>query len=477
MKPIPGSERVPLDGARDTGPRDRNETVEVSVIVRDPADFAAVRSFGEQSGLTVIEESAPRRTIRLSGNVAQMQVAFGVTLRTYECERCSYRGRVGPVYVSDALDGIVVAVLGLDNRPQAATHFRIATAGTSFTPVQIASLYDFPAGDASGQCVALIELGGGFQTSDIQAYFAALKLPVPDVVAVSVDGAKNAPTGDTNGPDTEVMLDIDVVGAAAPGARIAVYFAPNTDAGFLDAITTALHDTTNKPSVISISWGSAESEWTQQAMSSFDAAFQAAATMGVTIAVASGDNGSTDGVAGGGNHVDFPASDSYALACGGTTLEAGDAAIASETVWNELAEDEGATGGGVSATFPLPSWQANLKVTDSRGVQSALSVRGVPDVAGDADPATGYSVRVDGSDMVIGGTSAVAPLWAALIALINAARGTPVGFINPKLYAGPKACNDITSGNNGAFEASAGWDACTGLGSPNGRAVAALLSG
>jgi kumamolisin len=163
------------------------------------------------------------------------------------------------------------------------------------------------------------------------------------------------------------------------------------------------------------------------------------------------------------------------LACGGTTLQASGGAITSESVWNELAQEEGATGGGVSATFPLPSWQANLKVTDSKGAESALAMRGVPDVCGDADPQTGYSVRADGSALVIGGTSAVAPLWAALIALVNATGKTPAGFINAKLYANPTVCRDITSGNNGAFEASAGWDACTGLGSPNGSAIAKLL--
>jgi kumamolisin len=270
------------------------------------------------------------------------------------------------------------------------------------------------------------------------------------------------------------MLDVEVVGAISPQANIVVYFAPNTDAGFLDAITTAVHDTTHKPSVISISWGGPESSWTAQAMTAMDDAFQAAATMGVTVCVASGDNGSSDGVTDGGDHVDFPASSPFALACGGTTLQAAGSSISSETVWNDGANN-GASGGGVSSFFAVPSWQTGLKAVDNRGQATALSKRGVPDVAGNADPQTGYDVRIDGTDTVIGGTSAVAPLWAALIARLNQASGKPVGYLNPSLYQHPGALRDITRGNNGDFDAAAGWDACTGLGSPNGAALAGII--
>jgi kumamolisin len=266
----------------------------------------------------------------------------------------------------------------------------------------------------------------------------------------------------------------------APQASIAVYFAPNTDAGFLDAVTTAIHDTVNKPSVISISWGGPESSWTQQALTGFDSAFQAAAALGITVCIASGDNGSSDGVTDGGNHVDFPASSPHALACGGTSLAASGGAITSETVWNDALlggnVGDGAGGGGVSTVFALPVWQEGLQTTLTAGGTAALAMRGVPDVCGDADPVTGYQIRIDGTDTVIGGTSAVAPLWAGLIARINAANGSPVGFINPTLYATPAALNDITQGNNGSFAASIGWDACTGLGSPNGTKIAALFA-
>jgi kumamolisin len=225
--------------------------------------------------------------------------------------------------------------------------------------------------------------------------------------------------------------------------------------------------------VISISWGGPESSWTAQALKALDAVCQSAAALGITITVAAGDNGSTDG--GTGNNVDFPASSPHVLACGGTTLEGSGSTIKSEVVWNEQASGEGATGGGVSNVFPLPSWQANAKVP---APSSSAGGRGVPDVAGDADPVTGYKVRVDGENMVIGGTSAVAPLWAGLIALSNQQNGTSAGFIQPQIYAAKAASafHDIVSGNNGAFSAGPGWDACTGLGSPIGAKLIPLLS-
>jgi kumamolisin len=509
---LKGSERVALPGAREVAPADPAERLEVTVLVRrragdelskrvaqlaapgasgatilsreefarqhgaDPADVDKVRAFAAAQGLKVVQEHAARRTVILSGTVAQFCSAFNVQLKQMHHDSGSYRGRIGSIELPIALDGVVEAVLGLDNRPQATPHFRMrpaASAAVSYTPPQVASLYAFPAGTGAGQCVALIELGGGFRPADLDAYFKGLGLATPTVIAVSVDHGLNAPTGSANGPDGEVMLDIEVVGSISPQAKIAVYFAPNTDAGFLDAITTAIHDTSNKPSVISISWGSAEPNWTAQAMTAMDSAFQAAASVGVTVCVASGDNGSSDGVSDGIDHVDFPASSSFALACGGTSLKAASSAIASEVVWNNGASG-GATGGGISNVFAKPVWQASLSAVD-KGKPVALTQRGVPDVSGNADPQTGYNVRVDGVDSVIGGTSAVAPLWAALIARINQASGKSAGFVNPQLYKNPQALRDITSGNNGDFTAAAGWDACTGLGSPNGGALSSII--
>src|SRR5580704_4420233 len=519
--PLAGSERVPLEGAREVGPANPNETVDVTIRLRsragkkpivnadefekpienrtiltrkefeqqhgaDAASIARVEAFAGQHKLAVKEESSARRTVILSGTVAAMNDAFGVELKEYDHPTGKYRGRTGSIHLPAELHDVVEGVFGLDNRPQAKPHFRTrreragaraAAINLSYTPVQVAALYDFPTGvDGTGECIALIELGGGYDTEDLSNYWAQLKLSTtPTVSAVSVGNGSNAPTGDPNGPDGEVMLDIEVAGAIAPGAKIVAYFAENTDAGFLNAITTAVHDSTNNPSVVSISWGGPESSWTQQAMTSMDEAFQSAAALGVTVCVACGDNGSTDGVGDGLNHVDFPASSPFALACGGTHLVASNNTVSSETVWNEL-PNGGATGGGISDVFPLPSWQNGVGVPPSANPNKNIG-RGLPDVAGDADPYTGYVTRVDGQPDVIGGTSAVAPLWAGLIALINQEIEKPAGYINPLLYsnAGAGGFNDITSGNNGQYSAGPGWDACTGFGTAIGTGVGAAL--
>jgi kumamolisin len=304
------------------------------------------------------------------------------------------------------------------------------------------------------------------------------------------------------------MLDIEVAGALAPGTAISVYFAANTDAGFVDAVTQAAHAEPT-PTAISISWGGPESSWTQQSMSALDDACADAVALGVTVLAAAGDSGSTDGETDGSQHCDFPASSPHVLACGGTSLTLDSSGLpATETVWNDGASTGGATGGGVSAVYPLPSWQANAGVPGSG--------RGVPDVAGNADPDTGYQVYTDGQSGVVGGTSAVAPLWSALICLLAqaaaqstgsgsgsdpgsgsdsasdsgpgsassaAASATAPGFglIQNALYKGVQpgvaqaGFHDVTSGNNGAFSAGPGWDACTGLGSPIGTALGPLL--
>jgi kumamolisin len=238
-----------------------------------------------------------------------------------------------------------------------------------------------------------------------------------------------------------------------------------------EAINAAIHDHVHKPSVISISWGAAESEWTPQALNAFNAAFHDAALLGISVCVAAGDNGSSDGESDNRDHVDFPASSPWVLACGGTTLIANDRETQSETVWND-GDKGGATGGGVSAHFSKPGYQAGINVPQPTGTANSTG-RGVPDVAGVADPRTGYLILVDGQEGVIGGTSAVAPLWAGLIALLKEQLGTNLGWFHRTLYgtlASSKALNDITAGTNGKFQAAIGWDPCTGLGSPNGQA-------
>jgi kumamolisin len=469
----------------------------------DPADLAKVEAFASEHGLDVVQWSLPQRKVILGGPASSMAAAFDVRLKRYRSPKGSFRGRTGPVTVPASIADIVEGVFGLDDRTVATPHFRVhrgsarkasgarsvaasAKSGrakpragsVAYTPPQIASLYGFPTSvDGSGQCTAIIELGGGWRPADLTTYFQSLGLPMPNVVSVSVDGGQNHPTT-PNSADGEVMLDIEVAGAVAPAADIVVYFAPNTDRGFLDAVTSAVHDSVHNPSVISISWGAPESAWTAQAMQAMDQAFQEAAAVGVTVFCASGDNGSGDGVADGKSHADFPASSPNVVACGGTHLEGSGSSITYEVVWNDGGSG-GAGGGGVSDVFDPPSYQAGAGVPPSAN-PGGRHGRGVPDVSGDASPQTGYRVRVDGQNFVIGGTSAVAPLWAGLTVLLNQALGAPVGFLNPALYgqaAAAGALRDITSGSIGAYHAGSGWDPCTGLGSPKGAQLLAALQG
>lgn len=509
-RPLQGSSRAAAPRARDAVPLTLDTRIEATLVLRrraelpaelvdsprtltrdelrsgfgaDPADVAAVRSVVEAAGLSVDDVDEAGRRVSVSGPVAAVTALFDVDLREVVSQGPAgqdvrHRQREGSVSLPDALDGIVTAVLGLDDRPQARAQFRVARAGqatTSYTPVRLAEVYEFPTqSDGSGTEVAILELGGGFRQDDLDTYFSGLGLASPVVRAVGVDGAGNSP-GAADGADGEVMLDLEVLGAMAPGAGLVVYFAPNTDRGFLDALSTAVHaDPT--PAAVSISWGGPEDSWTEQARTAFDEALADAAVLGVTVTAAAGDNGSGDGVDDGSPHADFPASSPHALACGGTTLHVGsDGSVQTEVVWN----GRGSTGGGVSAAFPLPPWQQDVGVGERVGGGTG---RGVPDVAAVADPATGYEVLVDGQRQVIGGTSAVAPLWAAFIARVVATRGSGLGLVQPLLYDGSSAGHsadgfrDITEGDNGDYSAGPGWDACTGLGVPVGTTLADRLA-
>jgi kumamolisin len=330
----------------------------------------------------------------------------------------------------------------------------------SYTPDQVAALYQFPkVPDGPDQTIAIIELGGGFREEDIQSYFAKLNLPAPQVEAVSVDGGANAPGVDENA-DGEVMLDILVAAAAysystAKPARIKVFFAP--DASFAKAVEEAANHP-DSPCVCSISWGAPENQWSDADVAKMEAALTVAAQKKMTVLAAAGDNGSGDGERG--HHVDYPASSPQVIGCGGTSLRATGGVVHSEMVWNDGSRG-GATGGGFSARFHKPPYQAAVKHI----------TRGVPDIAGCADPNTGYVVVVDGKAQVIGGTSAVSPLMSALIAVRCRAKGARAGFMNDTLYREQGLFRDVLLGNNGAFKAASGWDPATGLGVPDGSKI------
>jgi len=488
----------------------------------DSADLSKIAAFAHEHGLTIVESSRAKRSVKLSGTIQALTTAFRAKVHKCRKSGLDYRGRVGSISVPEELAEIVVGVHGFDNQPVARPHYRLLekpsdtsaakrrkkkkTPNTSFTPLQVAELYNFPTGlDGTGQCIGVIELndintttnqviGAGYSTTDLQTFFSHLDLRMPQVVAISTDGGANTPGPDPNA-DGEVTLDIEVAGAIAPGAKIAVYFTPNTSQGFIDAVSQAIHDTDNAPNVISISWGGPEDSQPQQLVDGLADALQDAATLGVTVCCAAGDNGSADSPTNdpsapwdGNPHVEFPSSSPYAFACGGTKLTGSGTTIISEVVWNEGPQG-GAGGGGVSNIFARPDYQASLAIPAS---PTGNEGRGVPDVSGNADPETGYQIFVAGSQEVAGGTSAVAPLWAGLIARINqrlvSIGSKSAGFLNPLIYGSSIAnagafhdivsgTNDITGTLNGVYTAGPGWDAASGLGSPDGATLLSVLGG
>ncbi|SRR2546423_1004314 len=525
---LPGSDRPPLVEARYIAPVDPEESVEVSIYLKDPApeplerrmaqvkdpqavprlnredymqkhsakeeDIESYKAFARNNALSIVDVDRPSRKIVLRGTAAAISHAFGTELHQYEHQGKRVRGRTGPLHLPANLAEKTESILGIDNRRQVVPHiqrfsrersiFKANAIRQSYTLPELEALYDFPKDlDGSDQRVAIIELGGGFVPQDLLDYFQGLGIQMPTVTSVSVDDAQNNPNGNPDSDDGEVDLDIEIVGAVAPKAAIDVYFAPNSDRGFIDAVNAAIHNPRYPPSVISTSWGAAENEWTPQAINAMNQAFVAAAALGITVFCAAGDHGSTEGEPDRKNHVDFPGSSPYATCCGGTRLESQNGQVTSEKVWNDN-PTQSATGGGVSAVFDLPPWQANANVP-LPSTDGGKPKRGVPDVSADADPETGYKVRVDGVDLVFGGTSAAAPLWAGLIALVNQHRKAQgkmtIGYLNPVLYLNyqalrqANALRDILIGDNGGYSAAPGWDACTGVGTPDGRVLVATL--
>ena len=550
LVPISASHRDPVHGARRIGDLPPETEIEFSIVVRrksggdekilhaaaaepsgtmserrrrlaeeagaDQGDLERVTEYVTGVGMTVESADSATRTVTVRGTAEQAKTAFGVSLGRYETDDLHYRGREGSVHVPADLADVVVAVLGLDNRPQAHVHLRrrpalsedglpdphegpaamlpalTAHAAAAHSPrphprpmwpMQVARLYAFPdQGNGGGQTIGIIELGGGFQQQELAAYFRRAQVdPAPSVEAIEVLGGHNDPGTDPNA-DGEVMLDIEVSGAVAPGARIAVYFSDATDRGFFAAVSAAVHDAIRSPSVVSISWGGPEDSWTEQSRRVFDDVLIDAAALGVTVYAAAGDHGAGDATPDGQAHADFPASSPHTIGCGGTTLfdQGGRAA---EVAWND--GDGWATGGGISAVYPPQPWQTvalppNVNNPGQPG-------RGVPDVGGNADNASGYIILVGGQWVPIGGTSAVAPLYSGLTALLNEALGTPVHGLLQWLYEivsdeGGSVFNDVTVGDNSVlssqfgpavqgYQAGGGWDACTGLGSINGTAL------
>jgi kumamolisin len=545
---IRGSGYVALPGAKFIGPADPQEIIAVTLVVRPrrkvpelhadqtlaallprerhylsreefavhhgahPDELAQVEQFARKHGFEIVETSAARHSVVLQGRCGAFGKAFHVKMLQYEHARGRHRGLKGRIYIPKELAQSVQSVLGLHNRPCALRHSSATGAKKAlrapFSPSDVAELYRFPRhADGTGQCIGVIELGGGYHKRDLASFFSSLNLPVPRISEVSVGGAKNTPadysllqsfmTALNAGKDptegenvesrrsselaqstAETTMDIELVGAFAPGAHVVVYFAPNDEQGIYEALTSALADTKHRPSVLSLSWGEPEPTVSPKYATLIDGVLRNLANVGVTVCVSSGDAGAHNGMPGKPS-VNFPASSPYALGCGGTTLKVSGSEIEAEVVWNSaFGRIRGATGGGVSRMFPRPYWQQTFDVPQPTSKKGG---RGVPDVAGVADPHTGCRIVVGGVDSVSAGTSAVAPLWAALVARLNHALGAQSGFLNSLLYRLAARSREggilrpITHGENGAYHAGPGWNACTGLGSPLGDRILEAL--
>ncbi len=536
--PLPGSTRTPPSSWHELPASDPEERIQVSVHVprragaklpsveqlgslpvserrhlsreqltaeygADPAALEAVTQHAREHGITVVDACPSKRRVLLDGSLRQLCAAFPADVRRVEHEGVAYRQRCGPLHVPAALAGSVEALFGFSNHPRALPYVALPSATAacpssapkpqpdhSNLPGDIAKLYDFPPDlDGRGECIGVLEFGGGYRDANLERYFAKLGIPCPEVVAVPVGAGVNAP-GKRWNLDVEVALDLRIAGAIAPGARIVAYFCEWTEKGWVDALQTAIHDRENCPTILSISWGWAELQtaghlnWTEAAIGAVNECLQEAALLGITVLCASGDDGASAGITGDRAHVDFPASSPFVLSCGGTTLRVTSAGT-EEVTWNagaRTAAGGGATGGGVSELIPLPTWQARAGVPTS--LASGRQGRGVPDIAGNADRRTGYTILVNGQELHgVGGTSAVAPLYAGLLARLNQRLGRSVGYLNPLLYQklAPAAFCDVTVGRNDCagttgYAAAKGWDACTGWGSiRGGKLLAALL--
>jgi kumamolisin len=541
--PLAGSERRPGPSARLLGPADEAETLTVTITVRrrpdgppvphfdyyrrtppserrrlsqkefsdrygaEPADIEKVEEFARSHGLTVVDTNAARRTVVVSGTVAQFNEAFGIELGRYDhLVRQSrgeppftetYRGRDGEVHIPEDLDGIVLGVFGLDNR-------RITKRGGSpdppntntITVPEVTTLYDFPPNFAAGQTIAILS-ETGYALSDLHEYNTTLPstFSVPDPTDITVRGPGN--TGFD--PYGEITQDISIAGAAARGASMAVYFTTYDQVGWVDLLLRVVHPDPGDPqcSVLSTSFyvsnGDDAAEIAREAgvsiawINAVSAALQDMAIQGVTFCTVSGDYGVNCSAYGGApsdgvQHVVYPGSDPWALCCGGTTIGNVVGNTCDEWNWNDPAPGSswGTTGGGVSDFFNfLPSYQVDAHVPVS--LKDGHTGRGVPDVAADASYNSGYQIIHNGAPAVGNGTSAAAPLWAGLIAILNAALGESVGFVNAVIYAlNGAGFRDIvappgplTNGNGGVpgYPAGPGWDACTGWGSPKGVAL------
>ncbi|BDS09693.1 S53 family peptidase [Aureispira anguillae] len=354
-----------------------------------------------------------------------------------------------------------------EQRPTSSKIDKTISATTSYSPLDFIQAYNFPEGDGKGQTIGLIELGGTFTHQDMTQFFQGLGLEVPTIEVVG------APSKVPANENVEVTSDIQIAGALAPKAKLVIYYGKS----IIEAVKTALSDTKNNPTILSISWAGSEFNYSETELQELNSAFYEAALRGITVIAASGDHGAYNGLQY--PNVNVPTNNPFVLGCGGTTIQIQNGQLTQNRVWYEqVSNTMVGTGGGYSRRIPIPAYQqtaSNLYL--SRHPQyvgyNPTNGRAIPDIAANAAMASAYKIVFNGAWMPMGGTSLSTPLWAALIARLNQSLGYQLGFINNLLYQleNSNAFIQAPQGNNGLYIAAYGWDPCTGLGSPNGKAL------
>jgi kumamolisin len=494
MVALAGSGRAGKRGAVRIGDVDPNSPVEVTLAIKPdqfPRGSGKAKEVLGRFGLVAGAEYPATGSLVMSGTAAQVEDAFQPGLGMYSHgEDGILRGREGDLRIPADLDGILAGVFGLDQRRVAHRSKHAATApepeGEPLAPADLEQRYSFPEGDANGQTVAIAEFGGGYFPDDVRLFCQRHGRPLPQIEIEAVGFTPLTPEdisalsaeqrAPALGESHEVMMDVEIVAGLCANAAVRVYYAPFDQKGWIDLLDRVVAADPS-PVALSISWGLAEDspDWSAAALAAINQRLGAAAARGITVCAATGDDGSGDQMHDRRAHVHFPASSPFVLAVGGTMLDGDD-----EVVWWNVPGDRsqprgGSTGGGVSVKFPRPEWQMiSIKSLNPGSIDGRI----VPDVAALAGP-PGYSLVFDGQPTLNGGTSAAAPLWAALIARLaaRAPAGTPT-FLTPHLYGrSATAFADITVGNNVSpqpgfgYHAQAGFDAVSGWGAPNGKAL------
>ena len=502
--------RPPRPGETVVGRSDPGAEMSATIVLRPASDagraedLAAVADFARRNGLELAESAWGGSFVTISGTVATFEWAFHFELIDVEQGGRRYRRYAEAPSLKPELRERVVGIFGLRSRP-ALPKARVHHAGSVapfWTAADLERAYDFPSEhDGSGQVIALVELGGGYDEEDLKKFFEQRGQKVPRVLFRPVAASTNRPCSDEAVQEwldviegrkqqadadpllleaaqstVEVTMDLELAGALAPGATLVVYMAPSTEQGIYQALNAAVHD--EQPvDVIAMSWGEPETYVSDAYVKAISDVLQDAAELGITVLASSGDAGAYDDPESKNLCVNFPASSPMVLACGGSTVIRALEEIEKEVSWNCAAHGmNAATGGGISEKFGIPEWQDPEHVVPTQG---GYKGRGLPDVAAVADPHNGCEILVKGLRCSSFGTSAVVPLWAALVARINQALGKRCGHLNPTLYQISKTeeppFRAIVEGDNGFYKAGAGWNACTGLGTPKGTRLLEAL--